>query len=103
MSSSAYRGSPTPRWSDQLDLDDLGGLALALADVDQPGEPGLAVGVLGGDHVEQLGHDEWLARGLPDHRASRPQVTALRERDHPLDLAADLLGLRLRRLDALVA
>ncbi len=71
--------------------------------MDDPGEPGGPVGVLGCDLVEELGHDERLVRELRDHSPAGRQIAALGERDHPLDPAADLLGLRLGGLDPLVA
>src|SRR3972149_3334253 len=87
----------------ELDLDYLGGIARALADLHDPGVAGRPIGVFRGDLVERLGHDERLVRELRDDSPARRQVTLLRERDHPLDAALDLLGLRLGRLDPLVA
>src|SRR4051794_3715844 len=88
---------------DEFELHDLRGITLPLADVHDPGVAGLAVGVLRGDLVEQLVHDERLVRQGRHHRASRCQIALLGEGDHPLDVAADLLGLGLGGLDALIA
>ena len=57
--------------SDQLDLDDLGRVAAALTEADDPGEPGCPVCVLGRDLVEQLGHDQRLVGELRDDRPAR--------------------------------
>src|SRR4051794_33913621 len=88
---------------DELDLDDLCRVAAALTDPDDPGVPGGAVGVLGSDLVEQLVDDERLVRELGHDRPTGREVAALSQRDHLLDSAGDLLGLRLGRLHLLVA
>src|SRR5262249_24214508 len=88
---------------DQLDLDDRGRVALAQPDPHDPGVPGRPVGVLRGDLVEQIRHDVRLVREGRHDGAPRRQVVPLGDRDHPLDPALDLLGLRLGRLDPLVA
>src|SRR5688572_4367048 len=55
---------------DELDLDDLGRVTAALAEPDDPGEPGRAIGVLGSDLIEQLVHDERFVRELRDDRTT---------------------------------
>ena len=66
-------------------------------------KPRGAIGVLGRDLAHQLLDDERLVRHLADELPPRVEVAALRERDHAVHHAPDLLGLRLGGLDALVA
>src|ERR1035437_5267006 len=89
--------------SDQFDLDDMSCVAIALAEIDDPSEPGGPVGVLGSDFVEELRNDERLIRELGDHCPACGQIAALGQGDHPLDSTPDLLGLGLGGLDPLVA
>src|SRR4051794_9499280 len=70
--------------SDELDLDDFGAIARALADLHDPGVAGGPIGVLGGDLVEELGDHERLVRELRDDRSTCRQVAALGDGDHPL-------------------
>src|SRR5262249_16231518 len=62
---------------DQLELDDRGRVALAQPDPHDPGVPGRPVGVLRGDLVEQLRHDERLVREGRHDGAPRRQVVPL--------------------------
>src|SRR3972149_1556148 len=66
----------------ELDLDYLGGIARALADLHDPGGAGRPLGVFRGDLAEPLGHDERLLRGLPDHPPARRPGPPLRARGH---------------------
>src|SRR3954454_11820105 len=88
---------------DEFDLHDLCGIAATLAETDDPGEAGGPVGVPRGDLIEELRHHERFIRELGDDGAACGEVPTLRERDDLLDAPADLLGLRLGRLHALVA
>src|ERR1051325_3441432 len=87
----------------KLQLNDLGGVAGALADPDNPGEAAGSVGVLRGDLVEQFADHERLVRELREDGPAGCQVASLRESDHTLDLPPNLLRLGLRRPDLFIA
>src|SRR4051812_27280260 len=88
---------------DEPDLDDLCRVAATLALSDDPGEAGGTGFETRGDLIEQLRHHEGFVGELGHDRPARREIATLCQRDDLLDPAADLLGLRLGRLDALVA
>src|SRR5450755_3979673 len=84
---------------DELDLDDLGGIAEPPSDPHDPGVARGAIGVFRRDLVEELVDHERLVREFCNHLAPGGEITALGEGDHPLDARPDLLGLGLGGLD----
>src|SRR5450759_5067794 len=89
--------------SEELDLDDRGPVTVPVAEMGDPGIPGCPLGVFRGNLIEELLDDKGLVRELGHHGSSGGEVTPLGERDHPLHLGADLLGLRLGGHHLLVA
>src|SRR3954454_2026076 len=87
----------------ELEIDHLGRVARARAELEDPRVATRALAVARRDLLEQL-VDHALVRVLEDRGrlAARVQVTPARERDQLLDLRLDGLGLGLGRLDPLV-
>src|SRR6266511_1344589 len=87
---------------DQLEEDHLGGIGPTRAELDDPRVPAGALGVAGGDLLEQLVDDEPILAQLREGATTGVEVAALCERDQLLDLRRHSLGLRLAGLDPLV-
>ncbi len=104
-------GSGVVLAADELDVGDFRGIAAAIADAQNPRVPARPLRESGRERLEQLAHD-LVVRQFGQHHATRVQRlaggvsgrdAAPRDRDQPLDERPQLLRLRHRRLDLLVA
>src|SRR5947209_817430 len=88
--------------SDELEQHHLGGVAAARPELEDPRVAARALAVARGDLLEELVDGELVLPEGRERLPARVEVAALGERDQLLHLGLDRLGLRLRRLDALV-